>query len=154
MERDNCQGIVESICYGKDVVCHCVEDWRWSASLALTVSLMNRADGRIKGAFSACDKVKVLARLVRQLTQNVKRGTCPAASNMTTPEYLFKVVTAKPDETSDRIALSELDKQSGFIHLSTGAQIPQTCHLFFSRTDELHIIKFSYDKIKDKTKWE
>jgi uncharacterized protein (DUF952 family) len=73
---------------------------------------------------------------------------------MTTPTYLFKVTTEKPDQTNPKIELSDLDRQSGFIHLSTGTQIPQTCNLFFSAIDTLHILKFPYNKIQDRTKWE
>jgi len=71
-----------------------------------------------------------------------------------TLRYLFKIVTDEPDSTNPKIEISELDKQSGFIHLSTGTQIPQTCNLFFSTTDTLHIIKFCYEPIQHKTKWE
>jgi len=40
-----------------------------------------------------------------------------------TLRYLFKIVTDEPDSTNPKIEISELDKQSGFIHLSTGTQI-------------------------------
>jgi len=70
--------------------------------------------------------------------------------------FIFKIVYREPDLSSTTIELSDLDKQSGFIHLSTGEQIPQTCHLFFPDFNTLYIIKFSYDKLKTNNiiKWE
>ena len=67
---------------------------------------------------------------------------------MPTPKYVFKIVTAKPDLKSTKVSLTELDEQSGFIHLSSGPQIPRTCNRFFSSVEILHILKFPYDKLK------
>ena len=49
---------------------------------------------------------------------------------------------------------AELDQQSGFIHLSTGPQIPHTGNRFCSSAETLYILKFPYDKIKENIKWE
>jgi len=73
---------------------------------------------------------------------------------MSAPKYVFKIVDSKPDLNSPKIALSDLDKQSGFIHLSTGPQIPNTCNLFFSSVESLYILKFAYDKLQANMKWE
>ena len=73
---------------------------------------------------------------------------------MSTPKYVFKIVDSKPNLDSPKIALSELDKQSGFIHLSTGPQIPNTCNLFFSSVETLYIFKFAYNKLQANMKWE
>lgn len=73
---------------------------------------------------------------------------------MPTPKYVFKIVTAKPDLKSTKVSLTELDEQSGFIHLSSGPQIPRTCNRFFSSVEILHILKFPYDKLKPNIKWE
>src|SRR5947199_6484427 len=72
-----------------------------------------------------------------------------------TPKYVFKVVTSPPDLNSQKVEPSEFDKQSGYIHLSTGIQIPQTCNLFFSPIEKLYILKFAYDeKLERNMKWE
>ena len=78
----------------------------------------------------------------------------PSDSALVLPKYLFKIVSEEPGARSDTIELSELDKQSGFIHLSTSTQVPRTCNLFFSKFNKLHIIKFAYNKIKNRTRWE
>lgn len=78
----------------------------------------------------------------------------PSDSALVLPKYLFKIVSEEPDARSDTVELSELDKQSGYIHLSTATQVPQTCNLFFSKSNKLHIIKFPYKKIKNRTRWE
>jgi uncharacterized protein (DUF952 family) len=74
--------------------------------------------------------------------------------SMFAPKYIFKVVTSQPDLHSEKIQLTELDKESGFIRLSSGRQIPDTCNLFFSSAKELYIIRFPYDKLKTNIKWE
>jgi uncharacterized protein (DUF952 family) len=73
---------------------------------------------------------------------------------MSTPAHVFKIVASQPDMKSEKIQLTELDEQSGFIHLSTGPQIPRTCDRFFSSTETLYIIKFPYEKLKSNIKWE
>jgi uncharacterized protein (DUF952 family) len=75
---------------------------------------------------------------------------------MTTPEcrFVFKIVYPVPNLSETTIELSELDKESGFIHLSSGEQVPRTCHLFFSDFETLYIIKFRYEKIEADIKWE
>lgn len=73
---------------------------------------------------------------------------------MSSPKYVFKIVTALPDSNSAKVEPTELDRRSGFVHLSTGQQIPHTCNRFFSSVETLYILKFSYDKIKKNMKWE
>ena len=70
------------------------------------------------------------------------------------PKYVFKVITSQPDLNSEKIQLTELDKESGFVRLSSGHQIPDTCNLFFSSAKKLYIIRFPYDKLKANIKWE
>ncbi len=73
---------------------------------------------------------------------------------MSCPQYVFKILTTQPDLNSTNIEFTELDQRSGFIHLSTGPQIPHTGHRFFSFAETLYILKFPYDKIKENIKWE
>lgn len=73
---------------------------------------------------------------------------------MSTPKYVFKIVTAKPGLQSTKVPLTELDEQSGFVHLSSGPQIPHTCNRFFSAVDTLYILKFPYNKLETNLKWE
>jgi uncharacterized protein (DUF952 family) len=69
-------------------------------------------------------------------------------------KYVFKIVTALPDLNSTKLGLTELDQQSGFIHLSTGPQIAYTCNRYFSSVETLFVLKFPYEKIKKSMKWE
>jgi len=73
---------------------------------------------------------------------------------MSTPAYVFKVLTSQPDLNSEKIQLTEHDKESGFVRLSSGVQIPHTCNVFFSSAKQLYIIRFPYDKLKANIKWE
>jgi len=73
---------------------------------------------------------------------------------MTSPKYVYKIESSKPDLESSKVELTDLDVQSGFIHLSTGQQIPKVCDLFFSAVQKLYILKFPYDKLKANLKWE
>ena len=40
-----------------------------------------------------------------------------------------------------------LDKQDGFVHLSTASQLAATLDLFFKDSDSLHLLKLNLDKI-------
>jgi uncharacterized protein (DUF952 family) len=73
---------------------------------------------------------------------------------MPPPTFVFKIVTEQPNLGAEKVDLSELDVQSGFIHLSTGKQIPHTCNRFFSTTKKLVIIKLPYQKLEHNMKWE
>jgi uncharacterized protein (DUF952 family) len=67
---------------------------------------------------------------------------------------LYKIVFTPPNLNTPKIELSPLDRESGFIHLSTGKQIPGTCERFFSNVQTLYIIKFGYDSVAPNLKWE
>ena len=73
---------------------------------------------------------------------------------LTDGEFVFKINRFPPDSTLPNIEPTDLDNQSGFIHLSTGQQIPQTCDRFFSNVDVVYIIKFRYSKLESAMKWE
>ena len=67
---------------------------------------------------------------------------------------VFKILpSAPPSPIPATLPLSTLDKQDGFIHLSTAAQIPVTASLFFTSASELWLLKIecplvlSYDII-------
>ncbi|KAK9445687.1 hypothetical protein VB005_00801 [Metarhizium brunneum] len=90
------------------------------------------------------------------------------------PKYVYKIVpNAPPEPIPQEFPLSDLDKQDGFIHLSTGQQvwhttqkpdssllflttfqIPLTCDRFFSATSALWVLKFQLDQFADPIKWE
>ncbi|KAK0728429.1 hypothetical protein B0T26DRAFT_738776 [Lasiosphaeria miniovina] len=58
------------------------------------------------------------------------------------PEFVYKITpTAPPDPIPEAYPLSDLDRQDGFVHLSTAWQIPITADLFFTSTPEFWILK-------------
>jgi uncharacterized protein (DUF952 family) len=84
-------------------------------------------------------------------------------------EYIYKIVPSSVDLpiTSSRqlpkdyvLPVSDLDKNSTFIHMSTVAQIPNTLKLFFktssSSRDSIYILKVPYKPLEDKklVRWE
>jgi uncharacterized protein (DUF952 family) len=68
--------------------------------------------------------------------------------------YVYKIVLTPPNLNSPKIELSQLDKDSGFIHLSTGKQTPGTCDRFFNDVNTLYIIKFGYESVSPNLRWE
>lgn len=84
-------------------------------------------------------------------------------------EYIYKIVssaTPVPKTSSGRLPEdyilppSNLDKESGFIHMSTAAQVSNTLKLFFhapaSTRVSVHIFKVPYKPLEEKglVKWE
>ncbi|PSR97660.1 hypothetical protein BD289DRAFT_450787 [Coniella lustricola] len=58
------------------------------------------------------------------------------------PEFVYKIVDSAPPSPLPRVfPPSDLDKQDGFIHLSTGRQVPITAGLFFASHTTLWLIK-------------
>ncbi|POR31851.1 Uncharacterized protein TPAR_07955 [Tolypocladium paradoxum] len=71
------------------------------------------------------------------------------------PTYVYKIVpSAPPEPVPAEYPLSDLDKNDGFVHLSTGTQAPLTADRFFSTVSNLWLIKFELAKFVDPIKWE
>ena len=74
----------------------------------------------------------------------VSIATMPAPSPL--PTYLYKILpSAPPSPLPDRLPLSDLDRNDGFIHLSTSEQVPGTADRFFGSFSELWLLKLKYD---------
>lgn len=68
----------------------------------------------------------------------------PAPSPL--PTYLYKILpSAPPSPLPARLPLSELDRNDGYIHLSTSEQVPGTADKFFGSVSELWLLKIKYD---------
>ncbi|KAF2179364.1 hypothetical protein K469DRAFT_596426 [Zopfia rhizophila CBS 207.26] len=83
----------------------------------------------------------------------------PAPSPL--PTYLYKILpTAPPTPLPDCLPLSDLDRNDGFIHLSTSEQVPETADKFFSEFQTLWLLKIRYEVLErgtngdGKIKWE
>ncbi|KAI1763936.1 hypothetical protein GGR53DRAFT_466797 [Hypoxylon sp. FL1150] len=72
------------------------------------------------------------------------------------PEFVYKIVpSAPPTPIPSEYPLSELDQKDGFVHLSTGTQIPLTADLFFKEATAIWVIKIRFaPKFHSATTWE
>ncbi|KAF2251681.1 hypothetical protein BU26DRAFT_241620 [Trematosphaeria pertusa] len=62
------------------------------------------------------------------------------------PNYLYKILpAAPPSPLPERLPLSDLDRNDGFIHLSTSEQVPGTADRFFGGCTELWLLKIKYE---------
>lgn len=62
------------------------------------------------------------------------------------PNYLYKILpSAPPSPLPARLPLSDLDRNDGYIHLSTSAQVASTADKFFDSFSELWLLKIKYD---------
>jgi len=70
----------------------------------------------------------------------------PAPAPAPLPTFLYKILpTAPPSPLPARLPLSDLDRNDGYIHLSTSEQVPGTADKFFSQVSELWLLKIKYD---------
>ncbi|KAG2130886.1 hypothetical protein DEU56DRAFT_462664 [Suillus clintonianus] len=73
------------------------------------------------------------------------------------PTYIYKLVSSSavpPDPLPDRLPVSDLDQTSGFIHLSTARQIPNTLKFFYKDEDRVYVLRIPYDPVEKNIKWE
>ncbi|KAI1462516.1 hypothetical protein F4805DRAFT_138 [Annulohypoxylon moriforme] len=72
------------------------------------------------------------------------------------PDFVYKIVpSAPPIPIPSQFPLSELDQKDGFVHLSTGNQIPLTADLFFKEATTLWVLKIRFaPKFHSATTWE
>ncbi|KAK1512243.1 hypothetical protein CPAR01_06667 [Colletotrichum paranaense] len=74
-----------------------------------------------------------------------------------TPQYIYKIVPeAPPSPLPTEFPLSDLDRNDGFIHLSTAEQVLNTANLFFSSATSLYLLKLPYAPLaaSGSMKWE
>ncbi|KAF2733775.1 hypothetical protein EJ04DRAFT_512920 [Polyplosphaeria fusca] len=82
------------------------------------------------------------------------------------PTYLFKILpSAPPSPLPERLPLSDLDRNDGYIHLSTSEQTPSTLDKFFADATEIWLLRIKYEVLakgidgdgsegKGEVKWE
>ncbi|KIY52356.1 hypothetical protein FISHEDRAFT_35610 [Fistulina hepatica ATCC 64428] len=74
------------------------------------------------------------------------------------PNYIYKLVphTSPPPEPPlpECLPLSELDRTSGFIHLSTASQVRGTLERFFTDDPCVYVLKIPYGAVKADIRWE
>jgi hypothetical protein len=64
-------------------------------------------------------------------------------------DFVYKILAdAPPEPLPHALPLSALDKQDGFIHLSTARQTPVTASLFFGAQAMLWVLKVSVERVR------
>lgn len=80
-----------------------------------------------------------------------------ATSESLKPSYIYKLIPSSappPNPLPPILPVSELDRSSGFIHLSTAAQIPNTLKFFFTDETQVYVLRIPYDPLDAKIRWE
>lgn len=73
------------------------------------------------------------------------------------PTYIYKLVsytTPPPDVLPEVLPVSTIDQSSGFVHLSTARQVPNTLKHFFGPDPRVYILRIVYDAVEADIKWE
>ncbi|KAL4074356.1 hypothetical protein V8B97DRAFT_701036 [Scleroderma yunnanense] len=87
----------------------------------------------------------------------MSRTFCNAGSK---PTYIYKLIShtsrtpTSVDNLPERLPVSDIDERSGFIHLSTAVQIPNTLKFFFRDDPEVYLLRISYDQVEKNIRWE
>lgn len=58
------------------------------------------------------------------------------------------------NELPDRLPVSDIDQTSGFVHLSTSAQILNTLRWFFKDDEFVYVLQIDYHKFEPQIRWE
>ena len=75
----------------------------------------------------------------------------------TTPTYIYKLIphdAPPPDQLPDALPVSELDRTSGFVHLSTAKQVPGTLKFFFKDHPHVYVARIPYAPLEKDIRWE
>ncbi|EPT05006.1 hypothetical protein FOMPIDRAFT_1045674 [Fomitopsis schrenkii] len=82
-----------------------------------------------------------------------------ASPEDTNPTYIYKLIPSSaslPDPLPAALPVSELDSSSGFIHLSTSKQVPNTLKYFFTDESRVYVLRLAYDplEVQKLVRWE
>jgi len=73
------------------------------------------------------------------------------------PTYIYKLVppdAAPPAPLPDALPVSTLDRDSGFVHLSTAHQVARTLKRFFADVPRMYVLRLPYAPIAAQIRWE
>ncbi|KAJ3877460.1 hypothetical protein F5051DRAFT_408574 [Lentinula edodes] len=81
---------------------------------------------------------------------------------MSKPSYVYKLVSSSSPvpldalELPEKLPVSLLDRDSGFIHLSTSVQLHNTLKWFFAEDNPVYVLRLPYDRLEDEKliRWE
>ncbi|KAL4787405.1 hypothetical protein BJX76DRAFT_354346 [Aspergillus varians] len=74
-----------------------------------------------------------------------------------TPSYLYKLVPSTApvrEPLPDHLPVSEIDQKSGFVHLSTALQVPNTLKFFFKDEPLVYVLRIPYDRVAHDIRFE
>ncbi|KAJ5103854.1 hypothetical protein N7532_004383 [Penicillium argentinense] len=75
----------------------------------------------------------------------------------TQPLYIYKIVPSSAgvrEPLPERLPVSELDQNSGFVHLSMAHQVPNTLKMFFKNEPLVYILRIQYATVMSDIRWE
>ena len=75
----------------------------------------------------------------------------------TQPRYIYKIVPSSSpvrEPLPERLLVSELDQESGFVHLSMAHQVANTLNLFFKEEPLVYILRIEYATVISDIRWE
>ncbi|KAE8373238.1 hypothetical protein BDV26DRAFT_272524 [Aspergillus bertholletiae] len=73
------------------------------------------------------------------------------------PYYVYKLVPSTApvrEPLPEHLPVSALDQQSGFIHLSTAFQVPNTLKFFFKDEPLVYVLRIPYARVAEHLRWE
>ncbi|OQD87010.1 hypothetical protein PENANT_c006G03469 [Penicillium antarcticum] len=73
------------------------------------------------------------------------------------PRYIYKIVPSTSpvrEPIPERLAVSDLDQDSGYIHLSQAHQVPTTLKTFFAEEPLVYVLRIEYHRVIQDIKWE
>jgi uncharacterized protein (DUF952 family) len=86
-----------------------------------------------------------------------KQGSDSEKMTSSKPAYIYKLVPSTapvPDDLPERLPVSDLDQRSGFIHLSTAPQVPNTLKFFFKDEPHVYVLRIDYERVEKDIRWE
>ncbi|OJJ59875.1 hypothetical protein ASPSYDRAFT_44271 [Aspergillus sydowii CBS 593.65] len=66
------------------------------------------------------------------------------------PSYLYKLIPSTApvrEPLPDQLPISEIDLKSGFVHLSTALQVPNTLKIFFKDEPLVYVLRIPYGRV-------
>ncbi|KAL4869298.1 hypothetical protein BDV12DRAFT_196537 [Aspergillus spectabilis] len=73
------------------------------------------------------------------------------------PSYLYKLIPSTApvrEPLPERLPVSELDQNSGFVHLSTALQVPNTLKYFYKDEPLVYVLRIPYARVAKDIRFE
>lgn len=76
---------------------------------------------------------------------------------MSEPSFLYKLIPSSSSVQQplpECLPVSDLDQKSGFVHLSTSLQVPNTLKIFFKDEPLVYVLRIPYDRVAQDIRFE